>query len=100
MSRGTWERACYRRLLRVYPPAFRHAYGGELEDTFGEQRLEPRYQGRFGALVFWIDVFADLARSAARLRLSRTRERRQRSLVDIMLHDVRYSLRLLARQPG
>jgi putative ABC transport system permease protein len=110
----------YRLLLRLYPRAFRRAYGAELTETFAAQRDEPRYRGPAGRLLFWRDILADLVASAARLRtaalahridlrrqrrvidaaLARTRLPDERSLLDVMLHDLRYSLRLLARRPG
>jgi putative ABC transport system permease protein len=98
--------AVYRALLRLYPRAFRDVYEHELLDTFDAQRREPRYRGAMGALIFWRDILRDLATSVARLR-TRSRSRvalksnrpNARSL-DAMLHDLRYSLRLLARRPG
>ncbi len=103
-------RACYRRLLRLYPAAFHQTYAQELEETFADQRQEARYRGWIGAVVLWTEILTDLARSAVRLRLVRItggrggarppRQRRQRNLVDNMLHDLRYSIRLLSRQPG
>lgn len=111
----------YRRLCTLLPPDFRDEYADRLVATLRRQRREARYRGVGGGLRFWVEVYADLAKTAMRLRARSSgrstslpatgdgrigsdghgRERgRRRGGGEMMIHDVRMALRSLARSPG
>jgi putative ABC transport system permease protein len=69
----------YRWLLKLYPEEFHLDYGSEMEFAFREQR---RARGTARA---WAEVIPDLTLSAWKEHM------------DLMLQDLRYSLRLLAK---
>jgi len=54
----------YRLLLLAYPAGFRHEYGREMALVFRDLRREEQYRGGFRPLRVWLDVLADLGRSA------------------------------------
>jgi putative ABC transport system permease protein len=96
----------YRLLLRAYPARFRRRFASELESVFLASRGEPRYAGRGGALLFWMDALVDLSASASRQRwrqlaalISNPRPASPNK-VDTMLHDLRHAFRLVVRQPA
>jgi Binding-prot-dependent transport system membrane comp, N-term/Binding-protein-dependent transport system inner membrane component len=60
----------YRRLLSVYPSAFRRQFGGEMVQVFTTQLAAQRARrGRAGVVGLWCRVAGDLARSAGRERI-------------------------------
>src|SRR5258705_7358884 len=64
----------YRRLLRVYPSAFRDEYGEEMTRLFADQLAEARSTGGRAAVpILWVRVAVDLASTAPRQHLGRER---------------------------
>ena len=60
----------YRRLLVVYPAAFRHAYADEMVRLFEDLLADARRPGeRLGILRLWMSTVIDLLTSATRQRM-------------------------------
>jgi predicted permease len=101
-------------LLRAYPTSFRDQYEADLIEAFHEQRCDPQYAGRSGAIRFWRDIGLDWIGSvvAARRRWKRTArmtsEHRVETrdsgfgevVMDGMRRDLGFALRSLIRAPG
>jgi predicted permease len=76
----------FRWLLRLYPASFRNEYAKEMDAVFARQRRET--QSVVGLAALWLRVIADMCVNAAGVHW------------EILVRDVRYSLRSLARAPG
>ena len=76
----------YRALLHLYPTSFRREYGAELTALFGVRVREAG--GGFPLLALWLATIADIVTSAAAAHW------------DVLMHDLRYTARTLARSPG
>ena len=102
----------YRASLALYPHAFRDRFGEEMRDF---ARLRVNAARRHGAAAWTretIALFADLVRGAATQWIVAIRERRRperaepvvdalpRDNMDIMIQDLRFALRSLARRPA
>jgi putative ABC transport system permease protein len=100
----------YSLLLLLYPRSFRRRYRTELERAFLDERALTSRRGLAAALRFWIHIFTDLAASASRQRLRQMLASRagvprlpsqpERTEMETILQDVRYSLRQFARRPA
>jgi hypothetical protein len=56
--------------LFAYPREFRHEYGREMEQLFGDcYRAEKKNRGRLGVGVLWVRTLVDLVRAAPREHL-------------------------------
>jgi predicted permease len=73
-------------LLRLYPASFRNEYAKEMKAVFARQQREA--QTPVGVAALWLRVIADTCVNAAAVHW------------DILLRDVRYSVRTLGRTPG
>ena len=76
----------FRWLLRLYPASFRNEYGREMQTVFARQRRDMRTP--IGLAALWIRVIVDVCRSAAAIHW------------DILIQDLRYTVRAFARTPG
>jgi putative ABC transport system permease protein len=76
----------YAALLHLYPAAFREEYGGEMRAAFRRRRREEPNALRRSFL--WLSVFTDTVITAAREHF------------DMLMHDIRYSLRTLQKTPA
>ena len=72
----------YRALLRLYPAEFRDDYGREMAQMVRDRAT------RESAPRLWLDVAADLARTAPKEH------------VHVLLNDFRYAVRMMRRAPG
>jgi len=110
---GGPERSCservYALLLALYPRAFRCAFGDDLRDFFRD-RLRAERRRPFGLARIWLRALPDLLASALLERWQALRERSRAprarrtsrsgdSLVQTLLSDLKYSLRLLRLSP-
>ena len=89
----------------AYPRWFLDRYGDDLALTWSES-LREASRGQLGAAAWWARNFVDVAASGLRLRLGSSlpgpdpgRDVRS-SLLAGMVQDLRYAVRMLARQPG
>ena len=76
----------YRLLLHLYPASFRAACGDELRAEFDRRRRDAAGPG--ARMALWLDVIADTFANATRLHM------------DILLQDLRHTVRSLRRAPG
>jgi putative ABC transport system permease protein len=73
-------------LLYLYPASFRGDYGSEMRSIVRERLRETN--GLASRLWVWLDTIADVIANATAVHF------------DILLQDLRFSLRTLARSPG
>src|SRR5436190_10994724 len=76
----------YAVLLRLYPTAFREEYEREMRAAFRRRRRDER--SAMGRAVLWLSIFADTLVTATREHF------------DMLVHDIRYSLRTLRNTPA
>jgi hypothetical protein len=60
---SSWAEGLYRRLLRLYPGAFRQEYGAAMAQDFRDGVRDARGRGLWGLLGFWACILLDLASS-------------------------------------
>jgi predicted permease len=72
----------YDALLRLLPPGFRAEYGAEMRRIFAERQ---RHATGLAGIGLWVGAVWDVGRTAALVH------------TDILLHDLRYTLRALSR---
>ncbi|CAN5872527.1 ABC transporter permease [soil metagenome] len=92
------QRTLFRALVRLYPEPFRNAYAADMEVLF-EQRL---HGSRGGARIeLWLRTILNLIATAAAERWATRMPIKQREkLMTGLVHDARYAVRLLRRQPA
>jgi putative ABC transport system permease protein len=79
----------YRGLLRILPFDFRSEFGGDMEETFREQRAATiQRQGSLGLFRMWWATITDIVRMAPREHLS------------VLAHDTRFALRMMGKNLG
>ncbi len=109
MSLARLPEVLYRRLLVLYPPHFREAFGEELVEFFAESLVEARRRGRLAAARAVAVAFGDVVESAFLERLHErrnvTRRRRSaaprgRSMMDPLRLDLGAALRVLRHRPA
>jgi predicted permease len=82
-------RSVYRALLRCYPAAFRHEYGGQMLLMFTEQLGEARRSGgRLEPAMLWLRAAWDTLTIAPREHWH------------VIRQDLRYAVRTMAARPG
>lgn len=95
--------ACYRLLLRAYPPQYRTRFGGEMLDTFVRDYARVRGLGRWPVIPFWIVTIAQAMWFGASERRAPATpagaSMPSNGFRFSLLPDVRYALRLLGRSP-
>jgi putative ABC transport system permease protein len=102
-----------RALVRLYPRAFREAFGEEIAQFMRDRSREPRYRaGWRGRAALAAHLIGDTTRAAARARLHdasararaashpRERDPRPENRMDNVLQDLHFSIRMLRRRPG
>jgi putative ABC transport system permease protein len=92
-------------LLSLYPRAFREAYADDMESLFLDRLRENR--APVARARFWLRTSSNIALTACAERWARHRSRASRrspktkgDTMSGVLHDARYALRLLRRQPS
>jgi predicted permease len=92
--------AIFRLLLRLYPSAFRAAYGDEMTSYFLSRLARARGRGRLSASREWLRGLLDVARTAlAERRSVRRWESGGGSALTSLLQDIGYAARRLGRTP-
>jgi predicted permease len=100
-SRRDRIREGYRRLLGLYPRAFRERFEDDLLQAFDDRRAEPRFRGTLGGLQLVLFLLRDFVTSVPMTRTN-TNERERRGMVETMgdvMRDLRFSLRMLLKNP-
>ena len=98
----------YRLLLRVYPREFRRRYSADMLAFYRD-----RIRGGASVLAVWLQLIPDLVDTALAERFAwlhrdlepapkvvRHYAQRREDTMSILLQDVRYALRAMARRPG
>jgi predicted permease len=102
-TRRTRAELWYRRLLCLYPRAFRERFAADLVDLFRDTRRAAAARGRLALAAFWLRTITDIVTSAAaeRLRTQPSPPRGEREpLMTGLQQDVRYAVRVMARRPA
>jgi predicted permease len=102
-TRRTRTELWYRRLLGLYPRAFRERFTADLVDLFRDTHRDAARRGPLALAAFWLRAVTDIVTSAAAERLRSQpgppAEPRRRLMAGLV-QDVRYSLRMMARRPA
>jgi predicted permease len=102
-TRRTRTELWYRRLLHLYPRAFRERFAADLVDLFRDTYRAAAARGRLALAAFWLRTVTDIVTSAAAERLQSQPgppAEPRGPLMAGMLQDVRYAARVMARRPG
>lgn len=92
-------RTFYRKLLGLYPRAFRNQYADDLLQAFDDRRDEPRFTGGIGGARLVLFLLRDFVTSVP-LTLHRPRSTRPlESLMSDLIDDLRFSARMLLKNP-
>ena len=86
----------YRLVARLLLPALAARHGDDMAATAARLAADARAAGHRAYLAYWLTEF----RALARLAWLERPHRKVRFMFPHLLHDVRYSLRLLLRTPG
>jgi macrolide transport system ATP-binding/permease protein len=89
----------YRRLLRLYPRAFRERYAADLLQAFDDRRGEARFRGPIGGVRLVLFLLRDFATSMPMTHDSSTRRRGVNGIMNDVLRDLRFSVRMLVKNP-
>jgi predicted permease len=93
----------FRRLLRLYPPAFRDVYGAEMTEYFlARLRRAREGGGRRAVLRLWLGSGSDVMRTALHERRHERQHRRAArgaGMVAMLQQEIRYAARRLLRSP-
>jgi putative ABC transport system permease protein len=107
--RGSLFERSYRAAMLIFPRAFRARYADEMSELAFERVAAARAGGRIATLRIVVDLFADLLRAApAQWTTGRAVRSPQlplpapypRDNMDILLQDLRFAVRSLARRPA
>jgi predicted permease len=91
-------RRLYRRLLRLYPEAFRERYEADLLQVFDDRRRERRFRGTVGGLRLVLFLLRDFATSMP-LATDRRADPWVVTMMGDLLQDLRYAVRMLVKNP-
>src|SRR5262245_7393860 len=91
----------YRRLMFLFPKAFRDRFGRDMAEVFADRRQHARTRGLRAVLALWAWTIADVIQHGfAERRAVRARRARRNSVMSTIVQDVRYAVRLFVRRPG
>ncbi len=93
----------YRRLLNLFPAAFRDRFAADLVDLFRDKHRAAARRGGLAVVGFWTSIVADVVISAAaeRLRLRRRLPAENKGFVmEGLRQDIKYAARIIARRPA
>jgi predicted permease len=87
-------------LLRLYPPAFRDAFGDEMRRLFADQLHAAKKQGSGATALLWLRTVSGMTTGAWRERREgRPLGRRRFSIGETMGTDLRLTIRMLVARP-
>jgi len=91
----------YELLLRLYPRAFRDRFELQLLELFRDKERAAASRGLPALIVFWIRIIRDGVASglAERLAAAPGAFHIEGKLMEGLLHDIRYALRMIVRRP-
>ena len=91
-------RRFYGWLLGMYPDDFRRRYQADLLQVFDDRRRETRFAGTLGGVRLVLFLLRDFVTSVPLARPRRHHDRAGMMMSDL-LHDLRYSFRMLVKNP-
>jgi putative ABC transport system permease protein len=110
MKHRRWFDAAYRGAMLIFPRAFRARFGAEMLDFADARMSEARRRGRRASIAEAGRLFADLVATVPAAWMTLRSERRPivpprsapypRDNMDILIRDIRFGLRALARRPA
>lgn len=87
-------------LLRLFPRAFRQAFGDEITGVFVEQRRTARSQGRRATAALWTRTIAGMTSAAWHERRDgRPPIRFRAAVIETLVTDLRLTVRMLLARP-
>lgn len=90
----------FKLLLRLFPDAFREAFGDEMRRVFDEQRRAVAGRGRGARLVLWTRTIIGMTTAAWRERTEGRRMGRRRvAMIETLAADLRLTGRMLIARP-
>ncbi len=92
-------RAAYRRLLELYPRAFRERFRDDLLQAFDDRRSEPRFSGTVGGLRLVLFLLRDFVTSVPMTHETRNEKRGVEGIMHDIIRDLRFSVRMLLKNP-
>ena len=91
----------YRQLLRLYPADFRRRFADDLQELFRDAHRAAAARGAGARAAFWMRIVKDATVTAVAERFDPSQVSPQRGpLMEGLLQDVRYALRMVARRPA
>ena len=91
----------YRLLLRLYPAEFRRRFAADLQELFRDSYRVASSGGPGARAAFWMRIVKDAAVTAVAERFDPSQVSPQRGpLMEGLVQDVRYALRMIARRPA
>ncbi len=92
-------RAAYRRMLGLYPRAFRERYATDLLQAFDDRRSEARFTGMLGGARLVLFLLRDFVTSVPITHESGHRRTGVGGIMNDLLRDLRFSARMLWKNP-
>ncbi|MCG6957098.1 MAG: ABC transporter permease [Gemmatimonadetes bacterium] len=92
-------RRLYRRLLSLYPAAFRERYGADLLQVFDDRRREPQFRRLMGGIRLVLFLLRDFVTSMPMAYDQKNAQTRWEGTVNNLLRDFRYAVRMLVKNP-
>ncbi len=88
-------------LLRVFPRAFRTAFGEDMRRVFADQRRAAEHRGRRAVAALWMRTMAGMTAAAWREHRDRRRgiERHRAPILETLATDLRLTMRMLLGRP-
>src|SRR5262245_35119812 len=91
----------YRRLLRLFPSAFRHRFEIDMAGVFDDRRRDARRGGVLAIAAFYLRTIVDVGTHAiAERRSEHQRTSHRRGVIAMWWEDVIAAIRGLVRRPG
>lgn len=89
----------YSKVLALYPRDFRDQYAEDLLQAFDDRRAEPRFTGGLGGVRLLLFLSRDFVVSIPMARNDNSRRRGWDGMMSDILHDLRFSARMLLKNP-
>lgn len=90
----------YKGLLALYPRDFRTRYEADLLQAFDDRRSEARFSGTLGGLRLLLFLARDFVTAVPLARTSQTERRGVEGIMNDILRDLRFSVRMLVKNPA
>jgi putative ABC transport system permease protein len=92
-------RGLYARFLALYPRRFRDRFRADLLQAFDDRRAEARYSGVVGGARLVLLLLRDFVTSVPLAYSTQPRQRGVDGIVNDLMRDLRFSVRMLVKNP-